>query len=214
MSSKKHAATGQKERKDYAEPLDGGRTGLGDALQDLPTGEHTTYTGVAGPGLVLQWNCFICIRLTEAAAGAFLLLLWLLCHLHLHSPSTSVPTLVKATTSLLPLARALTNFLFQTMTIDDLHGASSVCHLLMLAFTVSPLCYPYNSYKSISPVVSPPPLDQRARLQDPVQAPRLSPSWQRHFRTVWSTGPLDHTNHLPPFPVSFSCSPLQLICSY
>ena len=151
MPSRK-PATGQKERKDYAEPLDQGRTGFRGALQDLPNGEHTNYTlGWLGQ----DWSCsgtalYAFLSPTEAVAGAFLLLLQLLCPLHLCSPSTSVPTLVKATTSLLPLASALPNFLFQTMIIHVLHGASSIYHLLILAFTVSPLCYPYSSYKDLS----------------------------------------------------------------
>lgn len=123
------------------EPLDVGRTGLGEALQDLPKGEHTTYTlGQLGQ----DWSCgrtasYAFLSPTEAVAGAFLLLLWLLCPLHLHSPSTSVHTLVKATTSLLCLARTLPNFLFQTIIIHISHGASAICYLLILAFTVSPV---------------------------------------------------------------------------
>lgn len=89
-----------KEGEGYTESLNRGRTGLGEALQDLPKVEHTTHTLQLGQ----DWSCSgstLFLTPTEAEAVTFFFLLWLLFPLHLCSPSTSLPALVKATTSLL-----------------------------------------------------------------------------------------------------------------
>lgn len=73
-----------------------------EALQDLPKVEHTNYTLQWGQDWSFSGSALqVFLTPTEAEAGTFFFLLWLSRPLHLCSPSTSVPALVKATTSLL-----------------------------------------------------------------------------------------------------------------
>lgn len=185
------------------------------ALQDLPKGEHTTHTlGWLGQ----DWSCsgtalYTFLSPTEAVAWAFLLPSWLLRPLHLHHPSTSVPTLVKATIPLMPLARALPNFLFQTMII---HMFSMGLHPFVTFWSCLSqflLCVTLTVPIRISPLIFPPPQStHQTKTQFWLSDSLLHGN--NILELTGTTGLPDHPNHLPAFPVSFSFSSLQLICSY